>query len=76
MRSDDRNDSTKLRKQRDLLDLTQKNVAVRAGIPLQSYQKFENGSRQIRRASFELACRVLEALEMDIPAFYHDEKQK
>lgn len=60
-----------LRERRISLGLTQKAVAERANIPLQSYQQFESGRRKIRRASFQVACQVLEALELDITAFLH-----
>lgn len=60
-----------LHERRIFLGLTQQAVADRAGIPLQSYQQFESGKRKIRRASFQIACQVLEALEMDIAKFYH-----
>ena len=53
------------------LGMTQKTVAERAGIPLQSYQQFESGKRKLTRASFDIACRVLEALEWDITTYYH-----
>lgn len=62
-----------LRERREILGLTQQKVADRANIPLQSYQQFETGKRDIFRASFSIACRVLEALEMDIAGFYHGE---
>lgn len=65
------NDPGLLRSRRILLGLTQQTVADRAKIPLQSYQHFESGKRNIRRASFQIACKVVEALEMDISAFYH-----
>ncbi len=64
-------DGAMLHERRVFLGLTQKKVADRAGIPFQSYQQFESGRRKIRRASFDIACKVLEALEMDIAAFYH-----
>ena len=57
--------------QRKIHKLSQKAVAARAGIPFQNYQRFERGERNIRTASFQLACKGLEALEMDIAAFYH-----
>ena len=60
-----------LRERRLALCLTQQATASRAGIPLQSYQQFESGKRQLRRASFQIACQVLVALEMDIVAFHH-----
>ena len=65
--------SNQLRAQRTLLNLTQQEVASRASIPLQSYQQFENGSREISRASFRLACRVFEALKLNPISFYNGE---
>lgn len=64
-------DHQMLHDRRIFLGLTQQKVADRAGIPLQSYQQFESGKRKIRRASFQIACQVLEALEMDIAGFHH-----
>ncbi|MCW6662768.1 helix-turn-helix domain-containing protein [Aerococcaceae bacterium NML190073] len=65
------NDRSILFERRIVLGLTQKQVAERANIPLQSYQRFESGDRKLSSASFNMACRVLEALEMDIAGFYH-----
>ena len=62
-----------LYEQRIVHRLTQKQVAERAGITLQQYQKFESGSRNIMTSSFRIACRIIEALELDISAFYHEE---
>ena len=59
-----------LKQQRISLDLTQQEVADRAAIPLQSYQQFESGTRDITRASFRLACRVFEALDIN-PFCFH-----
>ena len=42
-----------------------------AKIPIASYQRFESGDRNIMTASFQMACRVIEALELDIAAFFH-----
>ena len=56
---------------RVLLGLTQKQVAEKAHIPFQSYQRFESGERNIKTASFQMACKVLTALEMDITKFYN-----
>lgn len=53
------------------LGLTQKQVAAKAGIPYQSYQKFETGERNIKTASFIIACKVIVALDMDITKFYN-----
>lgn len=60
-----------LKEHRIMLGLTQKAAAAKAGIPLNSYQNFECGNRKIRRASFQVVCQVLEALEMDIAGFFH-----
>lgn len=60
-----------LRERRVILGLTQKAVAEQAHIPLQSYQRFESGARNIMTASFQMTCRVLEVLQMDITKFYH-----
>ena len=62
-----------LREKRVVLGLTQKQVAEKARIPLQSYQRFERGERNIKTASFIMACRIIEVLGMDITKFYHDE---
>ena len=60
-----------LREKRAVLRMTQRQVAEKAGITLQQYQKFESGARNLRTCSFQLACRVIEALGMDISSFYH-----
>ena len=60
-----------LYERRLVLGLTQKQVAERAKMPLSSYQRFESGDRKLSTATFNMACRVLEALELDIAAFYH-----
>ena len=62
-----------LLERRILLGLTQKQVAEKAGIPYQSYQKFETGERNIKTASFNIACKVITALDMDITKFYNGE---
>lgn len=62
-----------LKEKRLVLELTQKQIAERAGILLQQYQKFEKGERNIMTCSFQLACKIIEALEMNISDFYHGE---
>ena len=62
-----------LREKRVVQGLTQQQVADRAKISLRQYQSFESGERNIRTASFQLACRVIEALGMDPTKFFHDE---
>jgi len=59
-----------LKRQRITLGHTEQEVANRACIPLQSYQQFENGTRDIMHASFRLACRVFEALDIN-PFCFH-----
>ena len=53
-----------LKRARQQLKLTQREVAEEVGIPIQSYQAFESGKRDIRRASFAVAYRVLRTLEL------------
>ena len=67
------NDDDILHERRVILGLTQKQVAEKANIPLQSYQRFESGARNIKTASFQIACRVVEALEMNISDYFHGE---
>ena len=59
-----------LRSRRETLNFTLKEVANRAEIILQQYQKFEGGQRDLRNGTFQTACRVIEALDMDITAFF------
>ena len=63
-------DEAILRNRRMDLAKTQKQIAEAAQIPLQSYQRFESGERKIRSASFDIACRVIDALRIDIERFY------
>lgn len=67
------NDDGILHERRVILGLTQKQVAEKAKIPLQSYQRFESAARNLRTASFQIACRVIEALEMNISDYFHFE---
>ena len=60
-----------LKKKRIVQNLTQQQVADKAGIKLQQYQKFESNDRNIMTASFQLACRVIEALGMNVSDFFH-----
>ena len=62
-----------LREKRVTLRMTQQEVADKAKIKLQQYQKFEAGTRNIMTCSFRIACRVIEALGMNISDFYHGE---
>ena len=62
-----------LKERRVTCGLTQQQVADKAGILIQHYQKFESGERNLRTASFDVACRVLEALDLDIVKYFHQE---
>lgn len=70
---EDKKEGEILKERRLILRMTQQQVADKAKISLSQYQKFENSTRNIRTASFSLACRVIEALEMNISKFYHGE---
>lgn len=69
----DDNQHSVLKEKRLTLRLTQQQVADRAKVALPQYQKFESGEHNIMTASFQLACRVIEALEMNVSDFYHGE---
>ena len=60
-----------LKEQREMLGLTQRQVADKAGVKIIQYQRFEMGTRSIMTASFQIACRIIEALEMNITEFFH-----
>lgn len=62
-----------LKEKRLVLRMTQQEVADKAKVSLPQYQKFESGARNIKTASFQLACRVIEALNMNVSDFYHNE---
>ena len=62
-----------LREKRLILGLTQKQVAEKAGVTSQQYQKFESGERDIMNSSLRIASRVIEALGMDVTRFCHNE---
>ena len=67
---DEKKSGAILREQRVTQNMTQQQVATKAKISLQQYQKFESDARNIRTASFQIACRVLCALNMDIGKFF------
>jgi transcriptional regulator with XRE-family HTH domain len=58
-----------LRDAREKLGLTQQQVADKARIQLRQYQRFEGGERNLTSSSFNIACNVLEALQLDIAGF-------
>jgi len=63
--------NTILREKRLVLGLTQQQVADKAKINFKQYNKFESGERNIMTASFQIAYRVIKALEMDVDKFYN-----
>ena len=63
--------NTILREKRLVLGLTQQQVADLAKVSYCQYQRFESGERNIMTASFQIACRVIKALNMDIDKFYN-----
>lgn len=62
-----------LKDARQKLGLTQQQVATKARLQLRQYQRFENGERELSSSSFNIACRVIEALGMNIAGYYHGE---
>ena len=68
----DKRNGSILHEKRVVLGLTQKQVAERAKITLRQYQKFENSERNIVTCSFQMACRIIETLEMNVSDFYHN----
>ena len=59
--------------QRKKLGLSQEDVANKAGIKLEQYQRFERGDREISSSTFQIVHAVLGALELDISAFRNGE---
>ena len=62
-----------LKQARDKLGLTQQQVADKARIHQRQYQRFESGTRNLSSSSFNIACRVLDVLQLDIAAYAHGE---
>ena len=60
-----------LKDYRHQLGLTQQQVANKARIQLRQYQKFEMGERNLSSSSFDIACRVIEALGLDPTTYHH-----
>ena len=54
---------------RKKLGMTQQQVADKAGVAMRHYQMFEGGTRKLSTSSFNLASKVLKALELDLTAF-------
>jgi transcriptional regulator with XRE-family HTH domain len=55
--------------QREKLGLSQEEVAAKAGITLEQYQRFESGDRNLSSSSFQIVNAVLTTLELDITAY-------
>ena len=68
-----RNENMYLKIRRNQLRLTQQEVANRAEILLQEYQRLETGTRDIRRASFQTGYNVLRVLQIDVDKFMNGE---
>ena len=64
-------EATILKSARKKSGMTQQQVANKANIQLRQYQRFESGERNLTSSSFNIACSVLEALEIDIKGFLH-----
>jgi len=62
-----------LKDYRDKLGLTQQQVADKARVQLRQYQRFESGERNLSSSSFDIACRVIEALGLDPTKYHHGE---
>ena len=65
------NEKSILKERRQILGLTQQQVADKAKMQLRQYQRLESGEQKLSSATFKNACRVIEALEMDITKFFH-----
>ena len=61
-----------LRNRRKELGLTQMEAAVRAGLVLQQYQRFEYGHQKLSSAKMIIALRICTALELDPYCFVSD----
>jgi len=59
-----------LKDTRAKLGMTQQQVADKAEIQLRQYQRFESGERNLSSSSFNIACKVLTALELDITNYW------
>lgn len=62
-------DRWKLIKQREKLGLSQEEVAAKAGIKLEQYQRYESTENGFTSSSLRIVNAVLMALELDTTAF-------
>ena len=63
-----------LRNRRKELGLMQLEAAVRAGLVLQQYQRFEYGHQKLSSAKMIIALRICTALELDPYRFVNDSR--
>ena len=64
-------EATILKNARDKLGMTQQQVANEARVQLRQYQRFESNERNLSSSSFYIACRILDALQLDIASYAH-----
>jgi len=57
--------NTLLKERRVSKEMTQQQVADRAGLNMRHYQMFENGKREITNASFRLVMAVCDAMDIE-----------
>jgi len=62
-------DKGMLVRQREKLGLSQEDVAKRAGIKLEQYQRYETQENAFTNSSMRIVNAVLTALELDITSF-------
>jgi len=55
-----------IKRRREELGLTQRQVADAATINIRPYQKFESGERKISSTSFRIGVAIADILEMDV----------
>jgi len=55
--------------QREKLGLSQEDVAKKAGITLEQYQRFEGHDHNLSSSSFRIVHAVLSALDLDMTAY-------
>ena len=62
-----------IKEKRQELGLTQQEVAKAVGIGTRTYYRYEDGSLDIMKASFDVVCSIVLFLGMDVLGFYHGE---
>ena len=61
-----------LKKRREKLGLTQRQVADIVSIDIRLYQRLESGERQISRTSFRIGVAIADVLELDVHELVHN----